>query len=69
MVRLSNEWCRSKMTLSQFAVDMLHVLLSYVEFIREEDEGWFDQWHDIIKRRKWTSVTNDLIFQDGKVEV
>jgi hypothetical protein len=40
MVRTGNEWCRRKMTVTQFTVDMLWILLDYLELLHAGGRSW-----------------------------
>jgi hypothetical protein len=65
MVQRANEWCRSKMTVTQFGLDMLWILISYLNFLHESDDvrdqPWLHQfqWEDFIDRYDWVGVADE----------
>ena len=55
IVKNANQWCRAKMSMGQFAIDTLWMLLSYVRLI----EPVMNDWKNIPSSQKWMPVTPD----------
>jgi len=65
MVQAGNDWCRIKMTQTQFAIDMLYILLSYIDFLFDVDPNWIHQWSNITQSGNWVPVVDPTIFASG----
>jgi len=55
IVKNANQWCRSKMSMGQFAIDTLWMLLTYVRLI----EPVMNDWKNLPSSQEWMPVTPD----------
>jgi len=58
IVQNANSWCRSKMTAIQMSIDMIWIMISYVEMLKKEDSrsGNFTKWkEDFSYSRAWNT--------------
>jgi len=65
IVQNANVWCRSKMTATQLSIDMLWLLISYVEMLKKENmrSGDFNRWKgDRWRAHEWIEIPFNLSF-------
>jgi hypothetical protein len=60
IIKAANEWCHTKMTVTQFAVDTLWTLLSYASVLQEGGDSntimggsWLSKWETLSQDYAW----------------
>ena len=72
MVQAANDWCFSKMTVTQIAVDMLWMLLSYLDLLAEVSavtqpepttlHEWLSQWTNLTETHRFIPASQEPLF-------
>jgi len=55
IVKNANQWCRAKMSMGQFAIDTLWMLLTYLRLV----EPVMNDWKNLPSSQEWMPVTPD----------
>ncbi len=64
IVQNANEWCKSKITGTQMTIDMMWILISYVDMLKREDmnHGRLKKWKQTVssgrgwKEQNWIEI-------------
>lgn len=59
IIQNANDWCRSKMTATQLSIDMLWLLISYVDMLKKENKRSheFSKWKkDRWRAKNWIEI-------------
>ena len=63
IVRNANEWCHRKMTVTQHAIDVLWILLSYLDVLSKASPTWLEQWRNVSTRYELMETQPDTYFR------
>jgi len=63
ITRNANQWCRNKHTVTQYTIDVLWTLISYIEFLMYDPVNKYDQAQGLSNTPSWLFKWNSLWYK------